>query len=161
MAERPQHHKAMINLLRNMLFGIRRSPKRPRGERSTSSACWRAIRFPEIMQVLKDRLQVEEIETIYTLSFFLATEKKLARSIRLIQEKRYQKLFKMIGTMPLDFDEKDYPTDDVVYIKGHHQQYIALIGDEEQGKPGSLKYFIEIPPIDLKSCTTRSLIYPV
>jgi hypothetical protein len=143
------------------MFGSSKNKKRVKSERATSSEVWREFRFPKLMQVLKEKLHLEEIDKMYSLVFFWATDKNIADAISYVDEKKYKKLSEMTGRVPLDFDEKDYQTCDVVYIIGHNAHYIALIWDDEQKKSILLKYFTETSPINLELFLGRGLIYPI
>ncbi len=143
------------------MFGISKNKKRIRSERATSSEVWREFRFPKIMQVLEETLPLKEIDKMYSLVFFLATDKNFDDAISFVNEKKYKKLSEMFGRVPMDFDEKDYPFYDLVYIIGHNANYFVLIWEDEQKKSISLKYFSVIPPINLELFLGRRLIYPI
>lgn len=143
------------------MFGLSKNKKRVKSERATSSEVWRKFRFPKIMQVLKEKLDSEEIDKMYSLVFFLATDKNFTDAISYVDKKNYKKLSEMFGRVPLDFDEKDYPLFDLVYIIGRSANYVALMWDDEQKKSISLKYFSETAPINLDQFLGRRLIYPI
>ncbi len=113
------------------------------------------------MELLKEKVQLQTVEKIYSLVFLLASEKNFKKAVDYIKDKKFKKLCEMPDGLPSDFDEKDYPIIDVIYVKGHDTQYIAIVLNDDNGRAVSLRYFSETSSIDLASCSRRGLIYPI
>ena len=136
--------------------------KSPKEFNSKLSKKWRELYSPHLLDILKHKVNVSEIIEMYSLVFFLATDKNLNDAISYANERQYKKLSEMLNRVPIDYDEKSYLTYDLVYIIRSQVYCIAFILDNDDGKNTILlKYFSEVPPLNLELFPGRRLIYPV
>lgn len=129
----------------------------------SSSQKWRKLYSSPLIEILDKKIDKSSISKIYSLLFFLANENNFRDCVQYITNKNYKEMLEMMDLVPFDFDEKDYPMYDLVYVIGVNRNYFAIIYDSGKGgkKDISLEYISETENIDISRFLGRRLIYPV
>jgi hypothetical protein len=142
------------------LFNKNRTKKKT--ARATSSRVWRELHFSLLSPVLTNSgIDQEDIKEIWLLTFSVLNKKMKVEIGRIIEDLNWKELSKILGQLPIDYDETDYDTIQVLYIalNSRHLVFVVTVDKDYQKmeyvKTKALEHF------DLELFETRSLIYPV
>jgi hypothetical protein len=141
-------------------FFRRNLMQKERPEKATSSRIYRETAWLSLRPLLtRINLKSEKMQLIYQLLFFLNEEKYRQQAIDLVERKEYYSLHKLKNTIPFDFDEKDYETIQVIYIKQEDQYLLLLVEVNKDYSRKKIIYHKIIDQINYKKYPARNYYF--